>query len=92
MKVRQRNLDTRNEKQSLAAQRAQDDQEKAMKLKKDREHQSAVIKFNKDDQAQRNAREAERLKQERLQHQEMIDMQKRSDELKAQTMKHMIRG
>ena len=62
MKVRQRNLDTRNEKQSLAAQRAQDDQEKAMKLKKDREHQSAVIKFNKDDQAQRNAREAERLK------------------------------
>ena len=40
----------------------------------------------------RNAREAERLKRERQQHNEMIEMQKKSDELKAQTMKHMIRG
>ena len=40
----------------------------------------------------RNREDAWRLKQEREQHLEMIDMQKKSDELKAQTMKHMIKG
>ena len=40
----------------------------------------------------RNKDEAFRLKQEREQHLEMIEMQKKSDELKAQTMKHMIKG
>lgn len=57
-----------------------------------RDNQRAAVKYNRETQAERNAREAERLKQERAQHQEMIDMQKKSDELKAQTMKHMIRG
>lgn len=33
-----------------------------------------------------------RLKAERDQHEEMIRVQKRSDELKAQTMKHLIKG
>ena len=33
-----------------------------------------------------------RLKAEREQHEEMIRVQKRSDELKAQTMKHLIKG
>lgn len=65
---------------------------KAEKLARERDNQRAAIRFNKDDQRNRNAGEADRLKQERMQHQEMIEMQKKSDELKAQTMKHMIRG
>lgn len=92
MKVRQRNLETRNDKQSMAQQKAHDDQVKAEKLARERDNQRAAIRFNKDDQRNRNAGEADRLKQERMQHQEMIEMQKKSDELKAQTMKHMIRG
>ena len=92
MKVRQRNLDTRNEKNSLQEQRAEEERQRAAKLAQDRANQQANIRFNRDDQAQRNTNEANRLKQERQQHQEMIEMQKKSDELKAQTMKHMIRG
>ena len=92
MKVRQRNLDTRNEKTSLQEQRAEEERQRAAKLAQDRANQQANIRFNRDDQAQRNTNEANRLKQERQQHQEMIEMQKKSDELKAQTMKHMIRG
>ena len=65
MKVRQRNLDTRNEKSNLQAQRAEEERQRAEKLAQDRENQKAAIRFNKDDQANRNAREAERLKQER---------------------------
>ena len=65
MKVRQRNLDTRNEKTSLQEQRRNEEQERAQRLAQDRENQKNAIRFNKDDQAQRNTREAERLKQER---------------------------
>ena len=92
MKVRQRNLDNRNEKSSLQEQRAEEERQRAAKLAQDRANQQANIRYNRDDQALRNTNEANRLKQERQQHQEMIEMQKKSDELKAQTMKHMIRG
>jgi len=41
------------------------------------------INSNKANHADRNRDEADRLKQEREQHLEMIDMQKKSNELKA---------
>ena len=41
---------------------------------------------------ERNANEAERLKQERAQHEEMISVQKRQEEMKAMSMKQMIRN
>jgi len=40
----------------------------------------------------RNANEADRLKQERAQHEEMISVQKRQEEMKAMSMKQMIRN
>jgi hypothetical protein len=92
MKVRQRNKETRQEKDALRQQREAEERELAERNAALRDNQRAAVRFNKDSQAERNAREAERLKQERQQHLEMIEMQKKSDELKAQTMKHMIRG
>ena len=38
------------------------------------------------------ARDAERLKQERYHHEEMIAMQRRADEMRAKSMKEMIRS
>ena len=92
MKVRQRNKEVRSEKDQLRMQREAEARDMADRNAMNRDNQRAAVRYNKDSQVERNAREAERLKQERMQHQEMIDMQKKSDELKAQTMKHMIRG
>lgn len=39
-----------------------------------------------------NAMEAQRLKEERLQHEEMIRMQKSAEIAKAQSMKQMVRN
>lgn len=65
MKVRQRNKETRTEKQIIQAQREQEDRERAHRNKLNRVNQDAAIKYNKDVQAANNAREADRLKQER---------------------------
>jgi hypothetical protein len=54
--------------------------------------QKEAIRNQQMSQAERNYREAERLKQERQQHEEMISIQKRTEELKAQSMKQMIRN
>lgn len=43
-------------------------------------------------QAERNYGEAERLKAERAQHEEMIAIQKHAEELKNKSMKQMIRN
>lgn len=43
-------------------------------------------------QAEKNYREAERLKQEARQHEEMIRLQKDTEELKNKGMKQMIRS
>ena len=51
-----------------------------------------AIENTKNNNANKNAQEADRLKQERMQHEEMIGMQKKADELKAQSMKQMIRS
>ena len=51
-----------------------------------------AIESTKNQNATKNAQEAERLKQERMQHEEMIAMQKKADELKAMSMKQMIRS
>ena len=54
--------------------------------------QKQAIDSNKNSNHFKNAQEAERLKQERQQHEEMISMQKKAEELKAQSMKQMIRS
>ncbi len=74
MKVRQRNKEHREEKTNLQRQREMEDNERAQRNAALRDKQRAAIRFNKDTQAERNLKEAERLKQERMQHQEMIDM------------------
>ena len=43
-------------------------------------------------QAERNIREAELQKEERQQYEEMIAIQKNAEELKAKSMKQMIRN
>jgi len=51
-----------------------------------------MIKHNMMTKAEKNFHEAERLKQERAQHEEMIQIQKQADEMKAKQMKEMIRA
>jgi hypothetical protein len=65
MKVRQRNKETRAEKEALRAQRENEEREKTEQNAQVRDQQKAALRFNKDNQLERNAREAERLKQER---------------------------
>ena len=48
-----------------------------------RDNQRAAIRHNLEAQAKRNNEEFMRKKEERQQHQEMIEMEKRSSELKA---------
>jgi len=52
-----------------------------------RTNQKEAIRQQQMQQAEKNFREAERLKQERQQHEEMISMQKHAEELKAKSMK-----
>lgn len=73
-------------------QRDAEERERAEMNAQKRMNQQKAVEVNQTNHKIHNLREAERLKMERVQHQEMIDMQKKSDELKAQTMKHMIRG
>lgn len=48
-----------------------------------RNNQKEAIRNQQMTQAEKNYREAERLKAERAQHEEMISIQKRTEELKA---------
>jgi hypothetical protein len=57
-----------------------------------RNNQKEAIRNQQMTQAEKNYREAERLKAERAQHEEMIAIQKRTEELKAQSMKQMVRN
>lgn len=43
-------------------------------------------------QAEKNYREADRLKQERAQHEQMIKIQQENEALKNQNMKNMVRS
>ena len=92
MKVRQRNAETRQNKDLMRAQKEAEDRERMERNAQLRENQKQSIKFNQQAQQDRNAREADQLKRERKQHQEFIDLQKKSEEVKAQTMKHMIKN
>lgn len=92
MKVRQRNKERDGEKEMIRQQKLHEERELQARNAAIKKNQKQAIEQNKMSQAMRNAHEAERLKRERQQHNEMIEMQKKSDELKAQTMKHMIRG
>ena len=92
MQVRQRNKETKNMRSEFQAQKEAEDRERAERNALNRDQQKQAVRFNKETHVNRNLTEAERLKQERQQHSEKIEMQKKSDELKAQTMKHMIRG
>lgn len=58
-----------------------------MRNQQHRLNQKEAIRNQQMTQAEKNYREAERLKAERAQHEEMIKIQKRTEELKAQGMK-----
>ena len=92
MVVRQRNHETRDFKKQQAAQREQEGLMLNEKNNQARLNAKQAIEQNKNANATKNAQEADRLKQERMQHEEMIGMQKKADELKAQSMKQMIRS
>jgi len=62
-----------------------------MKNQQHRHNQKEAIRIQQMTQAEKNYREAERLKNERQQHLEMIDLQKKNEELKNQNMKSMVR-
>jgi hypothetical protein len=57
-----------------------------------RTQQKEAIRNQQMSQAERNFREAELQKEERQQHEEMIAIQKNAEELKAKSMKQMIRN
>ena len=92
MVVRQRNNENRDFKKQQAAQREQEVHMLNEKNNQARMNAKQAIEQNKNANANKNAQEADRLKQERMQHEEMIGMQKKADELKAQSMKQMIRS
>ena len=92
MVVRQRNNENRDFKKQQAAQREQEVLMLNEKNNQARLNAKQAIEQNKNANATKNAQEADRLKQERMQHEEMIGMQKKADELKAQSMKQMIRS
>ena len=48
MKVRQRNQETKAEKEALAAQRQQEEQERAERNAANRDNQRAAVRFNRD--------------------------------------------
>lgn len=66
MQVRQRNKEIRSEKEQLRMQREAEAREMADRNAMNRDNQRAAVRYNKDSQVERNAREAERLKQERM--------------------------
>jgi hypothetical protein len=72
---------------TLAQQRAHEERELQNRNNMARTHQKEAIRQQQMQQAEKNFREAERLKQERQQHEEMISMQKHAEELKAKSMK-----
>lgn len=90
MHVRQRNAEHMTEKQYLAHKKKMEEQEAARKIAAHRKNQQDAIRNNQMNQAEKNYREAERLKAETQQHEEMIMIQKRTDELKAQSMRQNI--
>jgi len=92
MQVRVRNQETSKNKQQLRAQREQEEHERLERNREERLRQSEMIKHNMMTKAEKNFHEAERLKQERAQHEEMIQIQKQADEMKAKQMKEMIRA
>ena len=57
-----------------------------------RTQQKEAIRNQQMSQAERNIREAELQKEERQQYEEMIAIQKNAEELKAKSMKQMIRN
>jgi hypothetical protein len=68
---------------SLQQQREEEERQLAQKNANFRKAQQEAIRNQQMTQAEKNFREAERLKQERAQHEEMIAIQKRTEELKA---------
>ena len=92
IQVRQRNAEASNYKQQLQMQREQEERELALRNQQLRLNQKEAIRNQQMTQAEKNYREAERLKAERAQHEEMIRIQKKTEELKAQGMKQMVRN
>ena len=91
MKVRQRNNETKAYKEQMRMQREQEERQRQEQNLNSRANQRDAIKYNKQSVHAKAAAEAERLKQERIQHQQMIDQQRDNDAMRAQTMKQMIR-
>lgn len=83
MEVRHRNMENKNFKEQMRKQKEDEEQERLRKNFEQRLATKEQINYNKDINARKNKEEAERLKIERLQHEEMIAMQKKSEELKA---------
>ena len=50
MKVRQRNQETKQEKQMLADQRAEEERQRAERNAANRDNQRAAVRFNRDNQ------------------------------------------
>ena len=68
MKVRQRNKETKQEKEGHMAQRQAEDEERRNRAQMIRAQQARNIEMNKGQQKQRNANEARRIAEERRQH------------------------
>jgi len=70
--VRHRNAETANFKNALQMQREHEERELQMRNQQQRLNQKEAIRNQQMTQAEKNYREAERLKAERAQHEEMI--------------------
>jgi len=90
--VRQRNADNHSRKNQLQMQREQAERELQLRNQQMRLNQKEAIRNQQMTQAEKNYREAERLKAETQQHEQMINIQKETEQLKAKGMKQMIRN
>ena len=63
-----------------------------MRNQQQRQNQKEAIRIQQVTQAEKNYREAERLKHEAEQHRQMINLQRDNETLKNQNMKNMIRA
>ena len=90
MIVRQRNNENKAFKDQLKQQKEEEDNMLRQRNIAAREFQKSAISQNKNLNKKKNEDEAQRLKRERAQNEEMIMQQKKSEELKAQSRKFEI--
>jgi hypothetical protein len=92
LEVRHRNIQKTSNKSNFKNQQEYERQVQAENNRRIKEDREKNIMYNKMSVYDRAQQEAMRLKNERMHHEEMVNMQKHTEELKNKSMKQMIRS